>query len=135
LIECLAVLAITALAGAIAFPSLERAITAAALDQSTQALAADLREARGRALAGGQVETLAIAADGASFGWDGRLTQRLSHDVLLAEDGGGHVAFFPDGSVTPGRLSLSAGARRAIVVVSSTGLVSVGDPRAPRPPS
>jgi general secretion pathway protein H len=119
------VLTITALAGAIAFPGLERAVSAAWLAESKQAIAADLRQARGRALASGQAQTFAISADGGAYGWNGRTDRHLPLDLRVATGAGGSPAFFPDGSATPGRVVLSARRRRIAVEVSATGVVSM----------
>jgi general secretion pathway protein H len=123
LIECLAVLAITALASAIAFPSLEMAMHATAMTQSREALIANLRQARGRTLSGGEAEALVVRPDGGAYGWNGGITRGLPSGLTLRQDAG-LIAFYPDGSTTPGRLVLSSGARRAIITVSSTGLIS-----------
>jgi prepilin-type N-terminal cleavage/methylation domain-containing protein len=129
LIECLAVLAITALASAIAFPSLEMAMHATALTQSREALIANLRQARGLALAGGEPEALVVRPDGGAYGWNGRMARGLPSGVTVRQEAGG-IAFYPDGSTIPGRLVLSSGARRVIVAVSSTGVVSETPPAA-----
>ncbi|HZZ90156.1 MAG TPA: prepilin-type N-terminal cleavage/methylation domain-containing protein [Caulobacteraceae bacterium] len=125
LIECLAVLSITALAGAIAFPGLERAVSGAWLAESKQALAADLRQARGRALASGQYQALTVSADGGAWGWNGRADHRLPLALRVSADASGSPAFYPDGSAAPGVVILSAGARRTAVGVSNIGVVSL----------
>jgi len=129
LIECLAVLSITAIAGAIAFPQLERAVSGAWLAESRQALAADLRQARGRALASGQPQTFIVSPDGAAWGWNDRADHRLPLDQRVAPTASRAPAFFPDGSATPGALILSAGARRIAVSVSDAGVVSASAAR------
>lgn len=129
LIECLAVLSITALAGAIAFPGLERAVSGAWLAESKQALAADLRQARGRALATGMPQALSLSADGGAWSWNGQPGRRLPLDLRVAAGAAGPPAFYPDGSAAPGLVILSAGARRTAVAVSDAGVVSMASPR------
>ena len=125
IIECLAVLAITALAGTLAFPSLERALQAARITQSTQALVADLRQARGAALSAGLPEVLVIGADARSYRWNGGVTRALPSDEQLQVNAGQRIAFFADGSASPGQLEVTAGQRRSSICVSETGAISL----------
>ncbi len=130
LIESLAVLAITAMISALVFPSVAQMMDSASLARTVASLQGDLRWARGRALASGAPERLAIAPDGQGYAWNGRPSRRWSSPVLLASTDA--IAFFADGSASPGDLSLSAGGRRALVEVTATGLVSGGSVAAGR---
>jgi type II secretion system protein H len=133
IIECLAVLAITGLASAIAFPGLERALMATALVQSKQALTAHLKEARGLALSLNRPEALIIASDGKSYGWSAETMISLQPGLVVKADQGAKIAFFPDGSASAGELTLQDGVHQTTVVVSSTGVV--GSPEGQPPES
>jgi general secretion pathway protein H len=133
IIECLAVLAITGLASAIAFPGLERALMTTALIQSKQALTAHLRQARGLALALDRPETLVIAADGKSYGWNGETAIQLPPGLAIKQDQAAEIAFFPDGSASEGQLTLLGGTHQTMVAVSSTGVVGAPAGQPPGP--
>lgn len=131
LIESLTVLAITAAIGALIFPQMNRAVRAVALVEARQAVAADLRWARGRAMASGAPMRLLVAQDGGAYGWEEGTQRRLPGGVRLRPEGAGPIAFYPDGSTRPGALSLWSGARRAQVQVSANGVVAVASADAP----
>jgi type II secretion system protein H len=128
LIESLTVLAIAAAIGTIAFPSIERAMNAVALVQSKQALMADLRRARGQALAGGGPVSLTVTERGRAYGWNDGVTRALPPAVELTVDARPQIAFFADGSAAPGILTLRSGPRHAAIAVAAQGVVSDAGP-------
>jgi general secretion pathway protein H len=124
LIECLAVLAITAAVGALAFPRLEHAMAAVTLAQTKAALVADLQRARAEALRGGAAVALSIDPDGGAYDWTGAPRRAMPPTVRLIDEAGSPIAFFPDGSAVAGRLGLRSGARHTSLTVSPAGVVS-----------
>jgi prepilin-type N-terminal cleavage/methylation domain-containing protein len=125
LIESLTVLAITAAIGAMSFPSLQHAIAAVTLVEAKQAFVADLRRARGRALAGAGPMRLVVAAGGRAYGWNGEALRSLPTVIQLDVATTGSIAFFADGSAEPGAVVLRSGGRGSRIVVAATGAVSV----------
>jgi len=123
LVEMLAVLAITAVVSAVAFPAIEVAEKTVALQQTQALLEADLRIARGRALATGAPTRIAIGQAGGVYGWQGGPVRRLPDGMRLQASDGGSPAFFPDGSARAGILALSTGGARKLTGVSETGVV------------
>lgn len=121
LVEMLAVLAITAVVSAVAFPAIERAEKTVALRQTQALLEADLRIARGQALASGAPTRLAIGRAGDVYGWQGGPVRRLPGGVRLQATGGGGPGFFADGSARAGVLVLSTDSGRRLTGVSETG--------------
>ncbi len=125
LIELLAVLAILGLAYGLAAPYLARALPAMGLSQAERAVISALREARGAAAASGAPVRFALTED--RRGWrigDGTATEApggvalaLAGAPAARRDGAEAIVFFPDGGATGGKVSLSAGARRAAVTV------------------
>jgi prepilin-type N-terminal cleavage/methylation domain-containing protein len=130
LIEMLAVLAITAAIAALVFPSFERAMDAAALSRAASWLQGDLRWARGRALATGVAQTIALASDGSAWAWSGGDARRLPTPVRVTLASTAPIAFFRDGSAVGGTLALSAGGRAAVVYVTTAGVIYA--PESPR---
>ena len=131
LIESLTVLAITAAIGALIFPQMNRAVRAVALVEARQAVMADLRWARGRAMASDAPMRLLVAQDGGAYGWEAGPQHPLPGGVRLRQDGPAPIAFYPDGSARPGGLNLWSGPRRARVQVSANGVVAVTEADAP----
>lgn len=124
LLETLTVMGISALAAAIAFPSVDRAVQAVRFDQARAVLLSDLQAARAQALRSGQAVALTPAADGQAYGWSGGQTRRLPANIRLAAQPAG-VVFFADGSARPGALVLAGAAQRARLTVSPTGTAFV----------
>jgi prepilin-type N-terminal cleavage/methylation domain-containing protein len=122
LLESLTVLAITGAIAGLVYPSFERTMDSAALAKTAAALQSDLRRARGLALASGGPDRLAIAPDGQGYGWSDGRSVRWAGAVRLAS--AQPIAFYADGSASPGTLLLAAGRRSAAIGVTSSGVVT-----------
>jgi len=110
LLEMLAALAIAALAWLLVAPALPDGLFRSELERSAAALAAELREARARAVA----ERREVAVD----------VRRAGLVATTAEPG--FVRFFPEGGATAASLALQAGGRGARIDVDwLTGRVSL----------
>lgn len=110
LLEMLAVLAIAALAWLLVAPALPDGLFRSELERSAAALAAELREARARAVA----ERREIAVD----------VRRAGLAATSAEPG--VVRFFPEGGATAASLALRVGERSARIDVDwLTGRISL----------
>ena len=125
LIELLLALAILGLTYGLAAPYFARALPAMGLGQAERALVSALREARGAAAAGGKPVRFALTGDGRGWRIGGGVATQAPGGVALtlmgapaARRGGADaIVFFPGGGATGGRVSLSAGTRRAAVTV------------------
>jgi hypothetical protein len=122
LLETLTALALTALVGMIAFPLLGGALRAAALAQAKAQVLSDLRVARARSISTGAEVEFQASADGRAYGWSGGPARSLPALVRL-EPMARPVAFYPDGSASPGALVVSDERRREGLAVASTGAV------------
>lgn len=140
LVELLVVLAIMAMTLTIAVPRFSQVLPGSQLREATQALAASLREARGRAIRTGRAVALTLDLDAGLYRIEGDAESdptALPDALALAFDGGplSHIGdgerrirFFPDGGATGGSIALSSGARsRSIDVDWLTGRVRVGE--------
>lgn len=120
-IELLVVLAGIALIGALALPWYSGAADTLRFRTAMRGVAADLRQARNAAVAGGAPVALAFDPAGHGYGVPGGRWIALPADVLLAWADGplvrdaGRLDFFADGSATGGTLRLD-GPRQAAVV-------------------
>ncbi len=135
LIELLAVLFILALTAAVVVPSLGGG-GAVELESAARSLAAGLRHTRNRALNDSRSATLALDVANREFQLPGerrvrKLPERV-HIVLFTarseqqSEQRGAIRFFPDGSSTGGRITLSTDRLRYLVDVDwLTGRVSV----------
>jgi general secretion pathway protein H len=123
LLEMLATLTITAMAGTLVFAGVERALPMVTLLEARQVVISDVRLARARAIAGGQPQAIAILEDGRAYGWTSGAERRLPLETRLRASGG-QVAFFPDGSAWPGDLTLIAGNRATAFHVDQSGSIS-----------
>lgn len=143
LVELLVVLAILGLITAIALPMFTGVLPGAELKSAARNLGADMRYARSRAIAGNREVTLSVDLVARRYAISGEARERslpeeLTIDVLTARselEGGdalrprrASIRFFPDGSSTGGRVSLSRGGRTYHVGVDwLTGRVKVVD--------
>jgi general secretion pathway protein H len=135
LMELLVVLAVLGLALALAVPSLGRALPGLKLQTEVRTVAGALREARVLAIAGNRETKLVIDVQQRMLRLDGgaviRLNPQLGISLRTASSetpaaGTGGISFFPDGTSTGGRVTLSLGERQRHVVVDwLTGKVSV----------
>ena len=135
LIELLAVLFILALVAAFVVPSLGGG-EVIELKSAARSLAAGLRHTRNRALNDNRSATLDLDVDKREFQLPGeqrvrKLPQRIDIVLFTARseqrsEQRGAIRFFPDGSSTGGRITLSTGSLRYLVNVDwLTGRVSV----------
>ncbi len=126
LLEMLVVIAIATLIAGLGFPRLQGQIGAQEWRTATASATALLRDARARALRGGRVTTVAVAADGTALRLDGDALV-LPHTVRVTASG--PLAFHADGSASGGDIAITSGARVArLGVAADTGLVSVRTP-------
>ena len=133
--ELLVVLAILGLAVALAVPSLGRALPGLELRREVRTVADALREARVLAIAANRETTLVIDVQQGTLQLGGgtaiRLDPQLGLSLRTASSetsgtGVGGISFFPDGTSTGGRVTLSLGERQRHVVVDwLTGKVAV----------
>jgi general secretion pathway protein H len=133
--ELLVVLAILGLTLALAVPSLGRALPGLELRTNARAVVGALREARALAIAGNREVTLVIdlrqrilhVGQGTAI----KLNPQLGISLRTATsevraDGVGGISFFPDGTSTGGRVTVTLGERQRHVVVDwLTGTASV----------
>lgn len=128
---------IASLVLAVVPPRLSGAIAHAELKGAARELAAGLRTARSQAIAGRREVALVVDVEGRRFSIPGGREVRLAEGVRLSavtarsEAIGkeqGMIRFFPDGSSTGGRITLSNGGQRYTVDVDwLTGRVSFLD--------
>jgi Tfp pilus assembly protein FimT len=124
LLETLVTLALTVMIALIVFPSVGQALSAVALVEAKQVVISDFRLARARAMAGGAAQALAIADDGHAYAWSGGQRRQLAATARIDRLGDGQIAFFPDGSASPGALALTVANHRVGLMVQPTGAVS-----------
>jgi general secretion pathway protein H len=137
LLEMMIVLVVAGIVVAVAVPSFQPAITGMQLRSAAQDVASGLRHVRGHALATGreQVFTLnvtnhwyRVSGRKKTYGLPGSVKLDLfTADQEISEDGqGGTIRFYPDGSATGGRVTLSASGRKFRVDVNwLTGAIAV----------
>lgn len=121
LLELLVVLAIAALLVALVPPMFARALPGAQLRSSVHSLAASLQHTRDLAIRLRAAQRLELDLDGRIFAAPGGVPQRLPDGVrvelvtaaseLTAGGRAGGVRYFPDGSSTGGRITLSNGSK------------------------
>jgi prepilin-type N-terminal cleavage/methylation domain-containing protein len=121
LIETLAALALTALVGALAFPSMDRALAAAGLAGAREIVKADLSLARAQAVRSGAPVAFSLQADGSGYAWTGAAPRRLPFAAQVRAAAAAPILFFADGSAAPGGLTVTVGRRRAGVAVTGAG--------------
>jgi general secretion pathway protein H len=135
LLELLAVLLILAMVAAVVVPSLGGG-AAVEVKSAARSLAAGLRQTRNRALNDNRSAILALDVAKREFRLPGeqrahRLPERVHITLFTARseqlsEQGGAIRFFPDGSSTGGRITLSIDSLRYLVNVDwLTGRVKV----------
>lgn len=134
LIEMLAVLAVVALVMA-AIPPL-RPDSGLVVEAAARRIAAGLRQARGDAIGGNRQTVFEVDVDARTYAAGGPpqvLAPELSLRLVTAEgelrsEGRGAIRFFPDGSSSGGRITVSRNERRVAVDVHwLSGKVTVHD--------
>ncbi len=135
LLELLVVLVLVVLAVTLIPPMLSRGVPGAELRAAARAVAGGLTEARSRAIARNTEVTLTVDVEARTFAIGGgrprSMPQALSLSLVTAQseqldEARGGIRFFPDGSSTGGRITLSRGERNYDVTVDwLTGRVSV----------
>lgn len=133
--ELLVVLAIVGLALALAVPSLGRTLPGLELRSEARTVAGAFREARAVAIGQNREATVVIDVEQRTLRLGSRallrLNPRLGISVRSAASeapapGTGGISFFPDGTSTGGRVTLSLGERQRHVLVDwLTGAVSI----------
>ena len=133
LIELLVTMMIMVAILLVAVPQFARAMTGLQLRESTQTIAAMLRQTRNSAITSANETTLllnmekqTLLADGAAYRWPDDIKVEPVNDdtALLATDMTIH--FYPDGTASAALLSISAGEREYVVAVDwLTGRVKV----------
>jgi general secretion pathway protein H len=138
LIEVLAVLFIGALVYALVLGVPMRGSSIADLKAAARTLASGLRQAQTTAMATRRDALLTLDLEARQFQVTGAEGMReLPRDLELklftaqtevASENKGSIRFYPDGSSTGGRITVSAGERKYLVDVDwLTGRVSIGD--------
>jgi general secretion pathway protein H len=137
LFELLVVLAILGIVVALGAPALHRMVPGVELKSSAQTVATALREARGLAIASNAEVTLVVDLDDRALrigdGPSVRLASSFDITLLTAtreliDAGTGQIRFYPDGTSTGGRITLTQGDSRYHVVVDwLTGRVALGE--------
>ena len=135
LIELLVVMAVIGILLTIATPAFRRALPGAELESSSREIAAVLREARSIAIRTNQETGVVFDVEALSYAVAGGAQQRLGGRITLAlttaaseqiSDSAGGIRFFPDGTSTGGRITVSGANRvRFIVVDWLTGNVEI----------
>lgn len=132
LLELLVVLAILGVVVGLAVPLFGRAMPGMELQASARAVAAELRSARGRAIAGNDEIVVAVDVQGrivGSMALDESIGVSLySAAEDLIDGGAGRIRFFPDGSSTGGRVRLVGAGREYDVRIDwISGAVTIHD--------
>lgn len=135
LIEMLAVIVLVAIAAAAVAISVSHGLDSARIRAASAELAAALRYTRAQAIVHGTQQTLAVDVAGHAYTAPGRPKVTLPAGMGLALTSAvadrvnphiGRIRFFPDGSSTGGRITLSHGRREWHVNVAwLTGTVAV----------
>ena len=138
LLEILLVLAIGAAAYVAVLGVPGRGISSAELKSSARVLASGLRTAQATAMATRRDALLTLDLDSHDFEVPGAMPPRHLPDKLdlklytaqseVASEKRGSIRFYPDGSSTGGRITVSSGERKYLVDVDwLTGRVTIGD--------
>lgn len=137
LFELLIVLAILGIVVALAVPSMHHVLPGLELKSSAQTVAAALREARGLAIGSNAEVTFVVDLDDRALRVGDeppvRLASGMGISLLTAtreiiDAGRGQIRFYPDGTSTGGRLTLTQDNRRYHVVVDwLTGRVALDE--------
>ena len=138
LLELVVVLLIAAAAYALVLALPSRGASGADLKSSARTLASALRQAQSTAMATRRDALLTLDVDAREFLLTGetrahRLPDTIELKLYTAQtevesERKGSIRFYPDGSSTGGRITVSTGERRFLVDVEwLTGRVSIGD--------
>lgn len=136
LLEILVVLTLMSLAYALAPPMFASGVSTTELKGASRQIAAGLRKARSQAIFTRQETTLNVDVDAHTFTLTGdskvhRLPEKSKVSVFSAQSDAvvgksGAIRFYPDGSSTGGRITVTAGERKYLVDVSwLTGQVEI----------
>lgn len=137
LVELLVVLAIIGLLLSLVPVAFDRVLPGLELDSTTRDLAAALRQARSRSIRDNRDIALILDLDGRRYQVEGvgrvhEIDEAIEIRLLTAAEelegeGRGRIRFFPDGTSTGGRVTLSAaGASRTVEVDWLSGRVATG---------
>lgn len=136
LIELLVVLLLLGIVYALAGPMLDPGASGVDLKAASRQLAAGLRKARSTAIAEGREAVLTVQVEGRQFSVTGDpkvyvlprkvdISLFTAQSELRAGDTGG-IRFYPDGTSTGGRITVSAGqAKQSVDVDWVTGRVKI----------
>jgi general secretion pathway protein H len=138
LLEVIVVLVLAGIIYAILLAVPMRGASAADLKASARVLASGLRQAQSMAMVTRQDAVLTLDLDSREFVLPGEKEPRKLPDGIdlklytaqseVTSDRKGAIRFYPDGSSTGGRITVSAGERKFLVDVDwLTGRVSIGD--------
>lgn len=138
MLELVTVFAIIAMAMALILTVSGKGASSADLKASARSLAAGLRAAQSNAMAGRRDALLTIDVEQRLYTFSGEeRTHKLPEGVDLKlytaqaeveSEKRGSIRFFPDGSSTGGRITVSSGERKYLVDVDwLTGRVSIGE--------
>ena len=138
LLEVILVLVIAGAAFAMVLGFSGKGASAADLKASARSLASGLRTAQSTAMATRREAVLTLDVDAREFTFTGddrahRLPEGVDMKLYTAQSEvesarKGSIRFYPDGSSTGGRISVSSGERKYLVDVEwLTGRVSIGD--------
>ena len=136
LLEVLLVLVIAAAGFALVVRFTSAGVSGAELKSAARTVAAGLRAARGTAIATQESAAMLLDLDRRTIEVTGAAKPRALSDRLelklftaqseVRDDSHGAIRFYPDGSSTGGRVTLSAGERKLLVDVDwLTGRVSI----------
>ena len=138
LLEIVIVLVIAGMAMALVLSFSGKGASAADLKASARALAAGLRTAQSTAMATRRDSLLTVDVDTRLFSFSGedkphKLPDGIDLKLYTAQaevetERKGSIRFYPDGSSTGGRITVSSGERKYLVDVDwLTGRVSIGE--------
>ena len=138
LLEIIVVLVIVGLAMTLVLPMVGRGASSADLKASARSLAAGLRTAQSTAMSTRRDALLTVDVDSRLFTFSGeprshKLPDGVDLKLYTAQaevetERKGSIRFYPDGSSTGGRITVSSGERKFLVDVDwLTGRVSIGE--------
>lgn len=132
LLELLIVLAILGVVVGLAVPLFAKAMPGLQLQAGARAVAAELRSARGRAIAANDEVVVAVDVQGRTVGgvalepFVGLSFYTAAEDLI--DGGAGRIRFYPDGSSTGGRIRLVGAGREYDVRIDwISGAVTIHD--------
>lgn len=131
LLEALVTLAIVGLIGTLAYPRLEQASHVAVLRQTVTVLVQDLRRARALAVRSGDAAVLTLAPGGRGYLLPDQSLRPLPEGLALQAAGAASpgIRFFPDGSASGGRVTVTgSGGLLAVAVDPTTGAATMVRP-------